>query len=259
MPETELHQTLKRAACRWLWDAGYAAIAEEVRVPGVGVVDVAAAGRRRRRNPRRAVFAHEPGVDRRHVVFVECKALRADFVRDRGRQHQFTFALGERARQLPSGRPYAPRHASQALGKFDTCLLRPHANMHYLLTPPGLVRLAETPRRWGLLVWQHRRVRVVRKAGWQEVSDTAGIEAAIAQALTARCMRLDPSAYANPVASAQIAAAAVAASPAYDRAMHGVVRSRPASVPLGPAPRMPRAEGSRRPPSSRPSNRAMSS
>ena len=187
--ESDLHRQLKRAACLWLWERGYAAVAEEVPVPGVGVIDVVGVGKWRRRNLRRAVFDREPAVDRRHVVFIECKAMRADFLRDQGRQHQFAFALRERGSRRRSGRPYKHRHASRALGKFDTCLVRPHAQQHYLLTPPGLFKIRELPRRWGLLVYEDRRVRAVRKPGWQEVADVTGIEGAVARALTGRRMR----------------------------------------------------------------------
>jgi len=187
--ESDLHRELKRVACRWLWDAGYAAIAEEVVVPGVGIIDVAGAGRWKRRNPRRASFERELSVDRHHVVFVECKAMRADFLRDQGRQQQFAFALGERAAMFKARRRRKPRHASPALGKFDTCLIRPHANLHYLLTPPGLIRVQELPRRWGLLVREDALVRVVRKPVWQEVAEVNAVEGAIARALTARRMR----------------------------------------------------------------------
>ena len=48
MAESDLHRQLKRAACRWLWRGGYAAIAEEVPVPGVGIIDVVGAGRWKR-------------------------------------------------------------------------------------------------------------------------------------------------------------------------------------------------------------------
>jgi hypothetical protein len=184
-----MHRRLKAAACRWLWQAGYAAIAEEVPVPGIGIVDVVGSGKWKRRNPRRVVFEREPHVDRHHVVFIECKAMRADFVRDHGRQQQFAFALAERAERQRRRRRRRPRHASQALGKFDTCIVRPHANLHYLLTPPKLLRVTEAPRRWGLLVLDSGHLRVVRKAMWQEVADVAGIEGAIARSLTARRMR----------------------------------------------------------------------
>lgn len=189
MAESALHRQLKRAACRWLWQAGYAAIAEEVVVPGVGIVDAAAAGKWKRYNPRRASFEREPVIDRHHVVFVECKAMRADFIRDRGRQLQFSFALEERRARGRRRKSMRPRHASPALGKFDTCLLRPHANLHYLLTPPKLLKTPEIPRRWGLLVLEEGRVRVVRKANWMEVADVTPIEGSIARSLTATRMR----------------------------------------------------------------------
>ena len=189
MAESELHIRLKAAACRWLWDGGYAAVAEEVKVPAVGIVDVAAAGKWKRQNPRRPAFEREPTVDRFHVVFVECKAMRADFIRDQGRQKQFAFALAERRDTIGHHRRRKPRHASPALGKFDTCLIRPHANLHYLLTPPGLIRVREIPRRWGWLVLESGRVRVVRKPVWHEVSSVAYIEGAISRALTASKMR----------------------------------------------------------------------
>lgn len=77
-PESDLHRQLKRVVTRWLWDQGYAAIAEEVTVPGVGIVVAAAAGKWKRHNPRRVSFQREPAVDRHHVVFVECKPMRFD-------------------------------------------------------------------------------------------------------------------------------------------------------------------------------------
>ena len=155
--EGDLHRQLKLAACLWLWEHGYASIAEEVPVPGVGVV--------------------------------ECKAVRADFLRDQGRQRQFAFAVRERVGRTRARRPVRPRHASRALGKFDTCIIRPHANLHYVLSPPGLLRVRELPRRWGLLVCDAGRIRVVRTPSWQEVADVDGIEGAIARALTGRYIR----------------------------------------------------------------------
>ncbi len=189
MPEGHVHRELKAAAGRWLWESGYAAVAEEVIVPSVGVVDVVAAGRWKRRNPRDPNFGPSEAVDRHHVVFVECKASRADFLHDLGRQMHFAFALEERARRgVGSSRRRRWRHASPALGKFDTCLIRPFANFHYVMTTPKLIRTHELPRRWGWVVDDGIHVRVVRKAVWQEVADTSTVEGAIARALTARLM-----------------------------------------------------------------------
>jgi len=189
MPESNLHLELKRAACRWLWRCGYAAIAEEVEIPGVGIIDAAASGKWKRYNPRAANFDRIPQVDRCHAVFVECKAFRADFLRDQGRQNQFAFALHERRQNQRRRTRRRPLHASPALGKFDTCLLRPHAHLHYLLTPPRLLSIEELPRRWGWLVHDESSVRVVRQAHWHEVANVDPIEGAIARALTAQKMK----------------------------------------------------------------------
>lgn len=202
MGESDLHRGLKAAATRWLWRAGYAAIADEVSVPGVGIVDVAAAGKWKRFNPRSAEFDRAPKIDRFHVVFVECKAFRSDFLRDRGRQLQFEFALAERAAALRGKRRRRPRHASPAMGKFDTCLMRPHANVHYILTPPKLIKASELPRRWGWLVFDGGTVRVARTAAWQEVADVSAIEGAIARSLTTRRLgRVESLRRVNPVIS----------------------------------------------------------
>jgi hypothetical protein len=193
--ESALHKALKQAACRWLWEQGLRAIAEEVVVHGLGIIDVAAAGRQVRRNPRRAVFEHTPPIDRHHVVFVECKAMRADFLRDQGRQEQFAFALAERRDRFRNHRRRRPRRASPALGKFDTCLIRPHANLHYLLTPPGLIKSNESPRRWGWLVYDGARIRVMRRPIWHEAAEVTWIEGAIGRALTRRVQGCRPAGF----------------------------------------------------------------
>lgn len=190
MSESDLHRALKNVACRWLLGCGYAAIAQEVAIPGVGIIDAAASGKWTRHNPRAVSFDRIPQVDRCHNVFVECKAYRADFLRDQGRQSQFAFALSERKQNLHRRSRKDHRYASSALGKFDTCLLRPHAHLHYLLTPPRLLKTEEVPRRWGWLVYEENRVRIVRKPIWQEVVNPVGIEGAIARALTARMFRV---------------------------------------------------------------------
>jgi hypothetical protein len=198
--ESDTHIALKQAACVWLWENGYAAIAEEVDVPGVGIIDVAAAGRWRKYNPRRVRFETEPAVDRHHVVFVECKAMRADFLRDQGRQQQFAFALSERAERLRARRNRRPRRASPALGKFDTCLIRPWANLHYLLTPPRLIGLHELPRRWGWMTFDGCLLKVIRRPAWQEIADITGMEGAIARSLTNHRMRARARPLADPLA-----------------------------------------------------------
>ena len=42
--ETDLHKTLKKEACRWLYRMGYRCIAAEVRLRPVGIVDAVGTG-----------------------------------------------------------------------------------------------------------------------------------------------------------------------------------------------------------------------
>src|SRR5689334_12377431 len=42
--ETDLHKTLKKEACRWLFRMGYRCIAAEVRLPPLGIVDAVGTG-----------------------------------------------------------------------------------------------------------------------------------------------------------------------------------------------------------------------
>ena len=42
--ETELHKTLKKEACRWLFRMGYRCIAAEVRLKPLGIIDAVGSG-----------------------------------------------------------------------------------------------------------------------------------------------------------------------------------------------------------------------
>ena len=42
--ETELHKTLKKEACRWLFKMGYRCIAAEVRLKPLGIIDAVGTG-----------------------------------------------------------------------------------------------------------------------------------------------------------------------------------------------------------------------
>src|SRR5579872_80863 len=42
--ETDLHKTLKKEACRWLFRMGYRCIAAEVRLPPLGIIDAVGTG-----------------------------------------------------------------------------------------------------------------------------------------------------------------------------------------------------------------------
>src|SRR5438105_4368046 len=75
--ETELHKTLKKEACRWLFRMGYRAIAAEVRLRPLGIIDAVGTGMFRAYN--NYLFV---GRELSQVCFIECKASRADFLRD---------------------------------------------------------------------------------------------------------------------------------------------------------------------------------
>ena len=83
--ETDLHKTLKKEACRWLYRMGYRCIAAEVRLPPLGIIDAVGTGNFRPYHNYLAVPALLP-----QVCFVECKASRADLRREHtnaGQQH----------------------------------------------------------------------------------------------------------------------------------------------------------------------------
>src|SRR3954471_17369068 len=71
--ETDLHKTLKKEACRWLFKSGYRCIAAEVRLRPLGIVDAVGTGVFR-------PFANYLALpcDVPQVCFVQCKASRAD-------------------------------------------------------------------------------------------------------------------------------------------------------------------------------------
>lgn len=218
--ETDLHKTLKKEACRWLFRTGYRCVAAEVRLPPLGIIDAVGTG----------VFSaaiNHLGLRRslQQVCFVECKATRSDFLRDLSHDGQMSLALMERrqnflfdvvhervAKQvgaaedgLPRGAPLRarlsrssgarsrPTRRRQALGlgKFAACLLQPIANLHYVLAPPGVVKKNELPPRWGLLSFGVGGISVVTRASWQECTTASHVESAIAATLTGDIHRAD--------------------------------------------------------------------
>ena len=189
--ETNLHKTLKKEACRWLLRMGYRCIAAEVRVPPVGIVDAVGTGVFRAYQNYLAIPREMP-----QVCFVECKASRGDFLRDRSNDGQLEFCLMERK---GNGRRRKRRRLRQnvGLGKFDSCLMQPMANLHYVLAPAGVVQKKDLPPRWGLLSYGETGVSVVVKALWQETSQMQYVESAIARALTGDIFRADDRAMAS--------------------------------------------------------------
>lgn len=184
--ETELHKTLKKEACRWLYRMGYRCIAAEVRLQPVGIVDAVGTGIFRPYHNYLAVPREMP-----QVCFIECKASRPDFLRDLDDDGQMRFWLTQRQNTF---KVKARRHAAQfpgGLGKFRACLLHPLANIHYVLAPPGIIQKKDLPPRWGLLCSGENGINVVVRAEWQEAARIQYIESAIARTLTGDIYRAD--------------------------------------------------------------------
>src|SRR5512133_3008708 len=76
--ETELHKTLKKEACRWLYRMGYRCIAAEVRLKPLGIIDAVGTGVFRPFHN----YLFQPR-ELPQVCFIECKASRSDFLSDK--------------------------------------------------------------------------------------------------------------------------------------------------------------------------------
>jgi hypothetical protein len=181
--ETDLHKTLKKEACRWLFRVGYRAIAAEVRLPPLGIIDAVGTGNFRPHHNYLFIPRYLP-----QVCFIECKASRADYLRDLGGDGQlemFLAGVNQRRKRRPRRRPPA------AMGKFDSCLVYSMANLMYVLAPAGVVEKKDLPPRWGLLSLGPCGVSVVVKAQWQETGRAAEVDCAIARTLTGDIYRAD--------------------------------------------------------------------
>jgi len=190
--ETQLHKTLKKEACRWLFGQGYRCIAAEVRLKPLGIIDAVGTGLFR---PYHNYL--EVSREVQQVCFIECKASRADYFRDhRDEDGQMTLCLIERQSNMKVKRS---RRQSQkfglrqsvGLGKFKACLLQPMAHLHYILAPAGMLQKKELPPRWGLLSYGTAGITVVVRPEWQESSQTQHVEGAIARTLTGDIYRAD--------------------------------------------------------------------
>lgn len=186
--ETDLHKTLKKEACRWLFRMGYRCIAAEVRLPPLGIIDSVGTG----------IFrAYHNYLEMPHevpqVCFVECKASRADFLRDHSHDGQLQLSLMERRDNLARKRRRGRRQLRQSvgLGKFKACLAQPMANLHYVLAPAGMLQKVDLEPRWGLLSYGPAGITVVVRAVWQEIARSHFVESAIARTLTGDIYRAD--------------------------------------------------------------------
>jgi hypothetical protein len=188
--ETELHKTLKKEGCRWLLRMGYRCIAAEVRVPPVGIVDAVGTGMFRPYHNYLAIPR-----EMAQVCFIEGKASRGDFLRDCSNDGQLEFSIMERRGNRRRRRRKLRQNLG--LGKFNSCLVQPMANLHYVLAPAGIVRKSDLAPRWGLLSYGETGVSVVVKALWQECAQMQYVESAIARTLTGDIFRADDRAVAS--------------------------------------------------------------
>jgi hypothetical protein len=185
--ETELHKTLKKEGCRWLYRMGYRCIAAEVRLLPLGIIDAVGTGMFRPYHNYLCIPRDLP-----QVCFIECKASRADFLRDHSNDGQLMLSLMERNSNRTSKRKRKrPLRQAVGLGKFASCLMQPMANLHYVLAPQGMLQRKDLPPRWGLLSYGEGGVNVIVRADWQEVCRPEYVESAIARTLTGDIYRAD--------------------------------------------------------------------
>src|SRR3954462_941602 len=184
--ETELHKTLKKEACRWLYRMGYRCIAAEVRLKPLGIIDAVGTGIFRPYHNYLFIPRELP-----QVCFIECKASRADFLRDTTEGGQLCLSFMERKGNNRRGVPKRRLRQSVGLGKFKACLAQPMANVHYILAPQGVVTKKELPPRWGLLSFGPGGINVVVRPEWQECARCEHVEGAVARTLTGDIYRAD--------------------------------------------------------------------
>lgn len=184
--ETDLHRTLKKEACRWLYACGYTAVAAEVRLKNLGIIDAVGAGMFRPYHNH-----HGSRTEVHQTCFVECKAFRSDYLRDTTYEGQMQLCMNERkynAKYAKAGRR-KPIRQTVGLGKFAACLMQPFANLHYVLAPAGLIKKTDLEPRWGLLSFGPGGIQVVVRATWQEHACGQHVESQIARTLSGDIFR----------------------------------------------------------------------
>jgi len=208
--ETEQHRELKRLALAWAWERGYRLAAQEVSLPQLGFrIDVAAyrpqtAPVQNPKNGRRVRTA----VLGTTAIF-ECKQARADFLNDGRHIARLTQRLeiltARKARHESRLRLQYPslRNGDTLFAEYESCdfarsgdtlylrdlrqlqtaarqlhaqtkfekLTQWHvANLHFVVTEPGLLKTHELPDGWGLLVRTGKNeLDLVTKPRWHEV------------------------------------------------------------------------------------------
>ena len=145
--ETELHKTLKKEACRWLYRMGYRCIAAEVRLPPLGIIDAVGTGMFRPYHNYLCIPRELP-----QVCFIECKASRSDFLRDHehdGQMHAVPHRAPAAISAPRAGGASAAPPDRRAWASSTPACMQPMANLHYILAPAGLIQKRTCPRAGG--------------------------------------------------------------------------------------------------------------
>jgi hypothetical protein len=210
--ETAQHQELKRLALAWAYHQGYTLAAREVSLPRFRFRLDVAAYRPLRAKVQLPNGRHARNAMLGTTAIFECKQTRADFLTDarrsellnqrleilhaRKRRHEARLGLqfpslrngdalfaeyetydfarsGDELylRDLAQLRTAARQLHEQT--KFEKLCQWQAANLHYVVTEPGLLREHELPHAWGLLLRQGDTLELATKPVWHEVSESA--------------------------------------------------------------------------------------
>ena len=132
----------------------------------------------------------------RRFVSLSARRPRSDFLRDCSNDGQLELSIMERKgnRRRKTGESC---RQNVGLGKFDSCLMQPMANLHYVLAPAGVVQKSDLSPRWGLLSYGETGVSVVVKPCGRNRPRSQYVESAIARTLTGDIFRADDRAVAS--------------------------------------------------------------
>lgn len=231
--ETEAHLRLKQLAATWAWNAGYDAIADEVRIPRAAYrADVLAA--RTVNSPRAAL----PTGGVPQIALFECKQSRADLLKDasaedatrrrleelHARRVELEALLAVHRPDLRAGETLFPefdrydfsdlRHdgyqstiaeiaqlkaALYGRTKFAKLVRWCAAHACYVVAEPGICVAAEVPNGWGLLVREGDGLVEVQRAARRECPDPWASVGAIARSGTRRLRKAWKIALESPI------------------------------------------------------------
>ena len=187
--ETDLHKTLKKEACRWLFRMGYRCIAAEVRLKPLGIIDAVGTGLFRPYHNYLFIPRDLP-----QVCFIECKASRERFpARLQRRRADVALPDGAQAQPHSEARKQPATSAAPGGGAGEIRGLPAAADGEPALRAgaAGIIQKKDLPPRWGLLTYGEGGINVVVRSDWQETGRIEYVESAIARTLTGDIYRAD--------------------------------------------------------------------